>query len=100
MTTNTVSLPLGDMDSAADAANAEAVRRMASAQPTFVDIRLAREALPDFEDRTLLHAGPPIAYERMCPPMRSAAQAAVVYEGWAPDVAAANELLDSGAVEL
>lgn len=88
------------MDSAADAANAEAVRRMAGAQPTFVDIRLAREALPDFEDRTLLHAGPPITYERMCPPMRSAAQAAVVYEGWAHDVAAANELLGSGAVEL
>jgi Protein of unknown function (DUF1116) len=84
----------------ADAANSEVVRRMAAAQPVFVDIQLAGEVMPDMDRRVVLHAGPPIAYERMCPPMRSAVQAAVVYEGWAPDRAAANELLASGDVEL
>ena len=82
------------------AANSEAVRRMAAAQPVFVDIRLAREVMPDMQGQVVLHAGPPIAYERMCPLMRSAVQAAMVYEGWAPDRAAADKLLAAGQIEL
>ena len=40
-------------------------------------MRPAREAL-GLEGRTLLHAGPPIAWERMCWPMRGAVKAAVL----------------------
>jgi uncharacterized protein DUF1116 len=87
-------------DQRAEQANAEAVRRMAAAEPALVDIRLAGDALPDFKGQILLHAGPPVAYACMCPPMRSAAEAAVVYEGWAPDIGAASALLGSGGVEL
>ena len=31
----------------------------------------------------ILHAGPPIAWERMCGPMRGAVCGAIVFEGWA-----------------
>src|SRR5262249_32806875 len=79
--------------------NAEAVRGRAAAEPALVDIRLAGDALPDFKGQILLHAGPPVAYACMCPPMRSAAEAGGVYEGWAPDLRAARSLLRPGGGE-
>src|SRR5437763_14339643 len=61
-------------DPAVDAANQVAVERMLAAHPILIDVRPAHEviaALPLGEHR-LLHAGPPIAWERMCGPMRGA----------------------------
>ncbi len=50
--------------------------------------------------RLILHAGPPIAWPRMCGPMRGAVQGAAVFEGWADSVAAASALVESGSIEL
>ena len=50
-------------------ANAEAVARLKGAQPFWVDIRPAHEVL-GIDRNTLLHAGPPIAWEDMCGPMK------------------------------
>ena len=33
----------------------------------------------------ILHAGPPIAWERMCGPMQGAIVGAILFEGWAAD---------------
>ena len=53
-----------------DRANALAVERIIAAQPVLVDVALhARDVWPDMA-RTLLHAGAPIAWERMCGPMQ------------------------------
>ena len=88
-------------DAAVDAANTEAVRRIVSGEPVLVDVVPGREAIPAIaEGRTILHAGPPIAWERMCGPMRGAICGAIVFEGWAPDLAAAEKLAASGGVTL
>jgi hypothetical protein len=34
----------------------------------------------------ILHAGPPIGWERMCGPMRGAVMGIAVFEGWARDL--------------
>jgi hypothetical protein len=81
-----------------DRANRQAVARVLAAQPMLVDVvPHAREAFPDM-GRTLLHAGPPIAWERMCGPMQGAAIGALLYEGWAADPDAARALLARGEI--
>ena len=63
-------------------ANREAVDRLLRARPRWTAVRPAREALA-LSGRSLLHAGPPITWERMCSPMRGAVTAAILFEGWA-----------------
>lgn len=87
-------------DPSIDEANQQAVKRMLAAQPVIIDVRPAREVIPAFERRTLLHAGPPIAWERMCGPMRGAIIGACLYEGWASSEEEANALAASGAIEF
>jgi hypothetical protein len=48
--------------------------------------------------RMILHAGPPIAWQRMCGPMRGAIVGAILYEGWAENADAARELAESGEI--
>ena len=48
----------------------------------------------------MLHAGPPIEWARMCGPLRGAVCGAIVFEGWAPDLAAAEKLAASGGVKF
>ncbi len=82
-----------------DAANATAFKRYQEAQPRLVDIALAGDVLPAMEEqRTILHAGPPIDWADMCGPMRGAILGAIVYEGWAHDVESAQTLADEGAI--
>ncbi|HEV8311242.1 MAG TPA: DUF1116 domain-containing protein [Methylomirabilota bacterium] len=64
------------------AANAEALRRLGEAQPVLVDCRPAAEAL-SLEAGTVLHAGPPIAWDAMCPMLQGAVVGALRHEGWA-----------------
>ncbi|OLB93843.1 MAG: hypothetical protein AUH30_19235 [Candidatus Rokubacteria bacterium 13_1_40CM_68_15] len=80
-------------------ANAEAFARLVNGEPVLVDCRPAWEAL-DLPQRTVLHAGPPIAWPRMCEPMRAAILCAVRYEGWAANDDAAAELVRAGQVRL
>jgi hypothetical protein len=83
---------------AVEAANAKAAERYLAAQPRLEGIGVAREALPDMGSRMILHAGPPIAWQRMCGPMRGAIVGAILYEGWAEDADAARELAESGQI--
>jgi len=81
-------------------ANAEALARMLAAEPVLVDVRPAAELIPALGPRVMLHAGPPITWDRMCGPMRGAVAGAIVYEGWAPDLAAAEALASQGAIRF
>lgn len=83
-----------------DKANAEAIRRIDKGVPMLIGVASARDALPALPDRTLLHAGPPIAYEFVCDPVRRSMRAATVAEGWAKDVETADRLLAEGSVAL
>lgn len=93
---------LARLDARVDAierANAEALARLTDGLPVLVDCRPAREAL-ELADRTVLHAGPPIEWNRMCEPMRAAVLGAVRYEGWAANDDAAAALVAAGTVRL
>ncbi|MBI4247531.1 MAG: DUF1116 domain-containing protein [Candidatus Rokubacteria bacterium] len=80
-------------------ANAEAFARLTGGEPALVDCRPAWEAL-DLPPRTVLHAGPPIAWERMCAPLRAAVLCAIRYEDWAANDDAARMLVERGEVRL
>ncbi len=80
-------------------ANAEALARLTDGMPVLVDCRPAREAL-ELADRIVLHAGPPIDWNRVCEPMRAAVLCAVRYEGWAANDDAATALVAAGTVRL
>lgn len=79
-------------------ANRQAVERLLAARPILVAIQRAEEVLPELGARTILHAGPPIAWARMCGPMRGAVIGAVLYEGWANSPEAAAALCDRGEI--
>ncbi|HSA89982.1 MAG TPA: DUF1116 domain-containing protein [Burkholderiales bacterium] len=81
-----------------DAANAQAVERYLAAQPKLAGIGAAREAVPGLGERMILHAGPPIEWQRMCGPMRGAIVGAILYEGWADDAARAQAMAESGDI--
>jgi hypothetical protein len=83
-----------------DAANAEVLRRLDVGAPKAVGVRPAADVVPGLEGTMLLHCGPPIAYADAIDPLRRSMRAAVVAEGWAPDIADADRLLASGRVAL
>jgi len=88
-------------DERIEQANAEALRRILAAEPVLADVRRAGELIPQLDaGKLLLHAGPPIEWARMCGPMRGAVCGAIVFEGWAGDLAAAEMLAASGAVKF
>jgi len=80
-----------------DAANGEALRRLLAGDPVLVDVVPAAEAIPKLSDHIILHAGPPIGWERMCGPLRGAVAGIAVFEGWARDIAHAEKLAAEGA---
>lgn len=82
-------------------ANEIAFTRYLAAQPVLVDVLIAAEAIPALQLRkTILHSGPPIAWEKMCGPVQGAILGAVLYEGWASDIAAAERLIVAGEIKL
>ncbi|MDP9354842.1 MAG: DUF1116 domain-containing protein [Chloroflexota bacterium] len=82
------------------AANAEALDRLLAAEPRWVDVRPAREALAGMGERTILHAGPPIGWTDMAGPMQGAIVGALLFEGIADDADAARRLCERGEVEF
>ncbi|MDT7889221.1 MAG: DUF1116 domain-containing protein, partial [Desulfurococcales archaeon] len=74
-------------------ANREAVERMMESEPYLVDMDLAIRAIPGMRDKMLLHAGPPISYERASGPLKGALIGAVIYEGWASTPEEADKML-------
>jgi len=85
-------------DPRVETANRVAFDRFLAAEPRATGIARASEALPGMGERTILHAGPPVAWEAMCGPMRGAALGAILFEGWAADLDAARALADAGGV--
>jgi hypothetical protein len=76
-----------------------ALERLVGGLPVLVDCRPAREAL-ELPDHVVLHAGPPITWERMCEPLRAAVLCAIRYETWAANDDGARALVESGRVRL
>src|SRR5688572_6562585 len=92
---------LSSRDSPIQKANDEAVARILAAEPVLADVQRAGELIPALDaGRLMLHAGPPIEWARMCGPLRGAVCGAIVFEGWAGDLAAAEQLAASGGVQF
>jgi hypothetical protein len=83
-----------------DSANQEACRRIKQGRAVLVAMGVAREVIPGMHDRMILHAGPPISWERMCGPQRGAVMGALIYEGLVEDEATAAKLAASGEIEF
>ena len=85
---------------AIDAANATVTKVILSGMPYLVGLERAVEVVPGMKKDMLLHAGPPITWQRMCGPMRGAVIGALLYEGKAQTPEEARQLAASGAIEF
>jgi hypothetical protein len=81
-----------------DQANRTAVERMMAARPILRRVAPAHTLIPALNERMLLHAGPPITWERAAGPLRGAMIGACLYEGWAQNAAEAEAMLAAGSV--
>lgn len=79
-------------------ANKTALERMMNADPVLVDVKPAGEVLAGMTPTDFLHAGPPIEYERMCPPMQGAVCCALLNEGIAADIDEARRMAGDGTI--
>jgi hypothetical protein len=83
-------------------ANQLAHERYLAAQPRLLDLVLARDAIAGLRkgERRILHSGPPIEWAEMCGPQQGAITGAILYEGWADSLEAAEQLAVKGRVAL
>jgi len=82
-----------------DEANQQVVDRIRQGRAVLAGMGIAGETIPGMHDRMILHAGPPIEWERMCGPTRGAVMGALIYEGLAKDEPEAERLAASGDIE-
>jgi hypothetical protein len=83
-----------------DQANRTAVERMLAARPILQGVAVARDVIPGMTDGLLLHAGPPIAWERASGPLRGAVIGALLFEGWAANETEAAHRVERGEIRL
>jgi Protein of unknown function (DUF1116) len=79
-------------------ANRQAFAAYTDAEPVLEGIGLAREVIRGMGERTLLHSGPPVAWEKMCGPMQGAVIGAAMLEGWARTADEAREIAERGEI--
>lgn len=88
------------MESLINQANKEALEIIQSARPTLVGLGVAGEVIPGMAKDLILHAGPPVTWERMSGPMRGAVMAGLMYEGLASTPEEAIALAASGKISF
>lgn len=83
-----------------EAANALAAERFRTGKPVLKGLASARDVVPGMRPGLVLHAGPPVDWDRMCGPMRGAVLGALMHEGLARDPAEAERLAASGKIDF
>ncbi len=81
-------------------ANQTAVERMMSARPLLTGVAIAKDVIPGMKENLILHAGPPIEWERMSGPLRGAVIGALLFERLAQDEDHAVKLVEGGRIEF
>ena len=81
-------------------ANARTTKLILSGMPQLVGLESAIDVIPGMKPNLLLHAGPPITWDRMCGPMRGAIIGALLYEHKARTPKEAGRLAASGAIKF
>lgn len=85
---NIADSPLADKIAAA---NQQALERIIQSHPVLIGFDQAINVVPGMTPKTILHAGPPITWEKMCGAMKGAVTGALVFEGLAKDLDEATE---------
>ena len=80
-------------------ANQKVMEIILAGTPKLVGLDVARNVIPGMTEDTILHAGPPITWDRMCGPMRGGVMAGLVYEGRAATIEEAEKLASSGKIQ-
>ncbi len=93
-------LVLTKSGSSIDTANDDACQRIIQSQAMLIGMGIAKDVIPGMHAQMLLHAGPPITWERMCGPTRGAIMGALIYEGAAQNETQAEEIARSGDYEF
>jgi hypothetical protein len=83
-----------------DSANAEAVRRLASANPVLIDVLPMSEAVPDFDARTVLTSGASLPWDQYTGGQRNGIIGGAIYEGLAADEMDAIDRLTAGDIRV
>jgi hypothetical protein len=83
-----------------DEANNKALEIIMDARPMLVSVDRAIDVIPGMTPTTILHAGPPIEFERMPGPMKGAVIGALLYEGLASTPEEALEVATSGKINF
>ena len=83
-----------------EAANQNAVDRMMEARPILKGVATAKDVIPGMRQNLLLHAGPPITWDRMSGPLRGAVIGALLFEGLAKDEGQAEAMAASGEIDF
>jgi len=86
-------------DNSIEPANRQALEIINSGRAFLVGMGIARDVVPGMHENLILHAGPPITWDRMCGPMRGAVMGALIYEGRAKNPEEAEALAASGKIE-
>jgi len=81
-------------------ANKKAVENLMSSEPHWVDMDIAEKAIKGLKGMKLLHAGPPVTWERASGPLKGALIGATILEGWANSPKEAEKILAKGEVVL
>lgn len=79
-------------------ANEKVLNIFQGSEVRLIGMDIAKNVIPGMHDHMILHAGPPISWERMCGPMKGAVIGALIYEGLAKDETEALELIEKGAI--
>jgi hypothetical protein len=81
-------------------ANARVMKIILGGMPHLVGLERAIDVIPGMKPDMLLHAGPPITWDRMCGPLRGAVIGALLYERKAKTPEEARRLAASGAIKF
>lgn len=82
------------------AANQDVLDRILAAQPVLIGTSRALDVIPGMQPNLILHAGPPITWDRMSGPLRGAVTGGLIFEGLAKTEAEAAALIERGQVRF
>ena len=93
---------LEDFEDQIAADNQEVTDKIKNAQPFLIDVVPAKTVIAELNEqqKTLLHAGPPIEWSEMTGPMQGSCIGAALFERWATNEEEARRLLESGEVRF
>ncbi len=83
-----------------NAANQDVLDRILAGQPVLIGTGRALDVIPGMQPNLILHAGPPITWDRMSGPLRGAVIGGLIFEGLATTEAEATALIERGAVRF